>query len=169
MKKKNLHILACLEQTTLLDTVKQELSFLESHFHLKYVSAAKEAEEYLNSILDEETSLSLLICSDAFSGADGVDLIVRLHENSHTADARKILVCEKLDSEKILRALNHGGLDYCQQAPWQAGDFAKTVIKILSEYVVRFVEHPLPYAFVLDEGIILHHLRNQNPSHLDFR
>ena len=36
-----------------------------------------------------------------------------------------------------------------------AGDFAKTVIKILSEYVVRFEEHPLPYAFVLDEGIIL--------------
>ena len=69
---------------TLLDTVKQELSFLESHFHLKYVSAAKEAEEYLNSILDEETSLSLLICSDAFSGADGVDLIVRPQENSHT-------------------------------------------------------------------------------------
>ena len=84
-----------------------------------------------------------------------MDLIVRLHENSHTADARKILVCEKLDSEKILRALNHGGLDCCQIAPWQTGDFAKTVIKILSEYVVRFEEHPLPYAFVLDEGIIL--------------
>jgi hypothetical protein len=43
------------------------------------------------------------------------------------------------------------------------------VIKILSEYVVRFVEHPLPYAFVLDESIILQHLRNQNPTHLDFR
>ena len=81
----------------------------------------------------------------------------------------KILVCEKLDSEKILRALNHVGLDYCQLAPWQTGDLAKLVIKILSEYVVRFVEYPLPYAFVLDEGIILHHLRNQNPTHLDFR
>ena len=103
--------MVCLEQTALLDTVKQELSFLESHFHLKYVSVTKEAEEYLNSILDEEAYMSLLICSDAFSGADGVDPIVRLHENSHTADARKILVCEKLDSEKILRALNHGGLD----------------------------------------------------------
>ena len=153
----------------LLDAVKQELSFLESHFHLKCVGTVKEAEEYLNSTLHEEASLSLLICSDAFSGADGVDLIVRLHENSHTTDARKILVCETLDSKKILRALNHGGLDYCQLAPWQPGDFAKTVIKILSEYVVRFVEHPLPYAFVLDESIILQHLRNQNPTHLDFR
>ena len=169
MVKKNLHILVCLEQTALLDRVKQELSFLESQIHLKHVPAAKEAEKYLNSILDKEASLSLLICSDAFSGADGVDLIVRLHENSHTADARKILVCEKLDSEKILRALNHGGLDYCQLAPWQTGDFAKTVIKILSEYVVRFLKQLLPYAFVLDEGIILHHLRNQNPTHLDFR
>ena len=56
----------------------------------------------MNSILDEETSLSLLICGDAFSGVDNVDLIVRLYENSHTADARKILVCEKLDSEKSL-------------------------------------------------------------------
>ena len=74
--KTHLHILICLEQTALLDAVKQELSFLESQFHLKYVSAAKEAEEYLNSILDEETSLSLLICSDAFSEVDGVDLIV---------------------------------------------------------------------------------------------
>ena len=126
-------------------------------------------EEYLNSTPHEETSLSLLISSDAFSGADGVGLIVRLHENSHTTNARKILVCEKLDSEKILRALNHGGLDYYQLAPWQTGDFAKTVIKILSEYVVRFLKHPLPYAFVLDEGIILHHLRNQNPTHLNFR
>ena len=149
--------MVCLEQTALLDKGKLELSFLESYFHLKYVSVAKEAEEYLNSILDEEASLSLLICSDAFSGTDSVGLIVRLHENSDTADARKILVCEKLDSEKILRALNHGGLDYCQVAPWQTGDFAKTVIKILSEYVVRFVDHPLPYAFALDEGIILHH------------
>ena len=164
-----MHILVCLEQTALLDTVKLELSFLESYFHLKYVSVAKEAEEYLNSILDEEASLSLLICSDAFSGTDSVGLIVRLHENSDTADARKILVCEKLDSEKILGALNHGGLDYCQVAPWQTGDFAKTVIKILSEYVVRFVDHPLPYAFALDEGIILHHLRNKHPTHLDFR
>ena len=68
--------MACHEQMMLLDTVKQELSFLESQFHLKYVSAAKEAEEYLNSILDEETYLSLLICSDAFSEVDGVDLIV---------------------------------------------------------------------------------------------
>ena len=106
--------MVCLEQTALLDTVKLELSFLESYFHLKYVSVAKEAEEYFNSILDEEASLSLLICSDAFLGTDGADLIVRLHENSDTADARKILVCEKLDSEKILRALNHGGLDYCR-------------------------------------------------------
>ncbi|MEC8543964.1 MAG: hypothetical protein VXY89_10425 [SAR324 cluster bacterium] len=169
MIKKNLHILVCLEQTALLDTVKQELPFLGSHFHLKYVSVTKEAEEYLNSILDEEASMSLLICSNAFSGTDGVDLVVRLHENSHTTDARKILVCENLDSEKILRALNHGGLDYCQLAPWQTVDFAKIVIKILSEYVVRFAEHPLPYAFVLVEGIILHHLRNQNPPHLDFR
>ena len=167
--KTNLHILICLEQTALLDAVKQELSFLESHFHLKCVGTAKEAEEFLNSTLREETSLSLLISSDAFSEADGVDLIVRLHENSHTTNARKILVCEKLDSEKILRALNHGGLDYCQLAPWQIGDFAKTVIKILSEYVVRFVDHPLPYAFALDEGIILHHLRNKHPTHLDFR
>ena len=167
--KTNLHILICLEQMALLDAVKQELSFLESHFHLKCVGTVKEAEEYLNSTLHEEASLSLLICSDAFSGADGVDLIVRLHENSHTTDARKILVCETLDSKKILRALNHGGLDYCQLGHWQPGDFAKTVIKILSEYVVRFVEHPLPYAFVLDESIILQHLRNQNPTHLDFR
>ena len=156
--KTHLHILICLEQTALLDAVKQELSFLESHFHLKCVGTVKEAEEFLNSTLREETSLSLLISSDAFSEADGVDLIVRLHENSHTTNARKILVCEKLDSEKILRALNHGGLDYCQLAPWQIGDFAKTVIKILSEYVVRFVAHPLPYAFILDEGIILQHL-----------
>ena len=167
--KTNLHILICLEQMALLNAVKQEKSFLESHFHLKRVGTVKEAEEYLNSTLHEEASLSLLICSDAFSGADGVDLIVRLHENSPTSDVRKILVCEKLDSEKILRVLNHGGLDYCQLAPWQTGDFAKNVIKILSEYVVRFVEHPLPYAFVLDEGIILLHLRNQNPTHLDFR
>ena len=100
-----------LEQTASLDAVKQELSFLESYFHLKCVGIVKEAEEYLNSTLHEEASLSLLICSGAFSGAYGVDLIVRLHENSHTIDARKILICAKLDSEKILRALNHGGLD----------------------------------------------------------
>ena len=167
--KKNLHILICIEQTALLDAIKQELSFLESHFHLKCFGIVKEAEEYLKSILHEEATLSLVICSDSFSEADGVDLIIRLHEKSHTTDARKILVCEKLDSEKILRALNHGGLDYCQRVPWQTGDFAKTVIKILSEYVVRFVDHPLPYAFVLDEGTILHHIRNQNPTHLDFR
>ena len=94
--------MACPEQTTLLDTVKQELSFLESHFHLKYVSVTKEVEDYLNSILDKEASMSLLICSDAFSGTDGVDLVVRLHENSHTTDAQKILVCEKLNPEKSL-------------------------------------------------------------------
>ena len=52
-------------------------------------------------------------------------LIVRLHENSHTTDARKILIYEKLDSEKILRALNRDGLDYCQLKPWKPGDFAK--------------------------------------------
>ena len=109
--KTNLHILICLEQMALLDAVKQELSFLESYFHLKCVGIVKETEEYLNSTLHKEASLSLLICSGAFSGAYGVDLIVRLHENSHTIDARKILICAKLDSEKILRALNHGGLD----------------------------------------------------------
>ena len=109
--------MVCLKQTALLDTVKQELSFLESQFHLKHVPVVKETEEHLNSILDKEASLSMLICSDAFSGADGVDPIVRLNENSHTTDARKILICEKLDSKKILRALNHGGLDYCQLAP----------------------------------------------------
>ena len=103
--------MVCLEQTALLDAAKQELSFLESHFHLKNVPVIKVAEEYLSSIIDEEASLSLLICSDASSGSDGVDLIVRLYENSHTTDARKILIYEKLDSEKILRALNHGGLD----------------------------------------------------------
>ena len=64
--KTNLHILICLEQTALLDAVKQELSFLESHFHLKCVGTVKEAEEFLNSTLREETSLSLLISSDAF-------------------------------------------------------------------------------------------------------
>ena len=57
-----------------------------------------------------------------------MDLIFWLHENSHTTDARKILIYEKLDSEKIFRALNHGGLGYCQLAPWKTGDFAKTVI-----------------------------------------
>ena len=144
MIEKNLHILVCLEQTALPDTDKQELSFSESHFHLKYDPVIKEAEEYLSSILDEEASLSLLIWSDASSGSDGVDLIFWLHENSHTTDARKILIYEKLDSEKIFRALNHGGLGYCQLAPWKTGDFAKTVIKILSKYVVRFAEHPLP-------------------------
>ena len=73
-----------------------------------------------------------------------MNLIIRLHENSHTADARKILIYEKLDSEKIFRALNHGGLGYCQLAPRKTSDFAKTVIKILSVYVVRFAENPFP-------------------------
>ena len=162
--KKNLHILICLEQTALLDSTKHEQSFLESHLHLKFFGIVKEAEEYLNFIYHEVVPLSLMICSASFSETDGVDLIVRLHEHSRTTDAQKILICKQLDSDKILRAANHGGLNYCQLVPWQNGVFVKTVIKILSEYVARFVDNTLPYAFLLNENTILHHIRNQNPT-----
>ena len=77
---------------------------------------------------------------------------------------RKILICKKLDSEKTLRAANHRGLNYCQLVPWQNSDFTKTVIKILSEHVFQFVDNTLPYAFLLDEDTILHHIENQNPT-----
>ena len=80
LMKKNLHILICLEQTTLLDTIKQERSFLESHLQLKCFGIVKKAEEYLNSIFHELVSLSLMICSASFSETDGVVLIVRLND-----------------------------------------------------------------------------------------
>ena len=87
--KKNLHILICLEQTALLDSTKHERSFMESHLHLKFFGIVKEAEEYLNFIYHEVVPLSLMICSASFSETDGVDLIVRLHEQSAQ------LMCEK--------------------------------------------------------------------------
>jgi hypothetical protein len=80
--KKTLHILICLNQTALLESVNQELSFLVSQFHIKYVKLLREAEDYLKTVLKEDLRLAMLVCSDSFSKDDGVELMVQLRENS---------------------------------------------------------------------------------------
>ena len=57
----------------------------------KSFGIVEKAEEYLNSIFREVVSLPLMMCSASFSETDGVDLIVRLNEQSAQLMREKFL------------------------------------------------------------------------------
>lgn len=164
-----LHILVCHDDPAMLEHLQQSLAFLRSHFQLQLAPSGKEAMQQVHALQQQSAQLAMILCSDNLPAAQGVELLVSLHQDPATADARKVLVCHELEAERIVRAVNHGGLDHCLLYPWQEADLAQITMNLLTEYVIRHCEHPLRFAMVLDERQILEHLRHHTPTHLDFR
>jgi response regulator RpfG family c-di-GMP phosphodiesterase len=165
----HLHIILCHGDKTLLTQMNQQLDFLRNHFLVHCAPFVAEAQAHVQALQEEQQQLALILCSDEMPRQPGVDLLISLHENPATRDAHKVLLCMDVQAEKVVRAVNHGGLDYCLLHPWTEEDFQRVVVQQLTEYVVRHEQQPINFANVLDREAILRYIHQNASTFLEYR
>ncbi|MEE2716710.1 MAG: hypothetical protein VX610_04715 [SAR324 cluster bacterium] len=134
------------------------LNPFEASFRIVPVINADEAERKLYEISETEERLALVICDESLPRESGTSFLVRLHQDSRTRPAHKVLVMHEPDAEVLVQAINHGGLDHCLVPPWSEEQLAETVKNELTDFILDHESDKLAYASVLDQERILGHM-----------
>jgi CheY-like chemotaxis protein len=156
-------LILCVEdEPEVRDALIRDLAPFAEVFPIEEAEDVDDARQALASAYERGLTLGLILCDHLLPGASGVDFLVELHADPHTAAARKVLVTGQAGLEDTVRAVNRAGLDHYIAKPWTAQQLADVVRTQLTEFVLETQEDVLPFVTALDGPRLLDALRNRN-------
>ncbi|MGP8304751.1 ATP-binding protein [Vibrio sp. YIC-376] len=159
----NRYAVLCLDNNPIsAEQFRLELSAFSSKFDILSVESIEEAHSALEYLEEQEQTVALVIASH-HTHFNGVDFLIGLDKKPHTELARKILISCSSDIDAILTAVNEGRLDHCLTKPLPDKVLYNTVLKELTQFILRNChEDLLGYSQVLDQHKLLRaHIENQ--------
>ena len=99
------------------EKILKALEPFQTVFEIFQAENASEAEQKLINLMENEEQLSLIICDESLPRTSGASFLTKLHKNSITRKAHKILLMHKPDVDVLIQAVNHGGIDHCLVPP----------------------------------------------------
>ena len=159
----NRYAVLCLDNNPIsAEQFRLELSAFSSKFDILSVESIEEAQSALEYLEEQEQTVALVIASH-HTHFNGVDFLIGLDKKPHTERARKILISCSSDIDAILTAVNEGRLDHCLTKPLPDKVLYNTVLKELTQFILRNChEDLLGYSQVLDQHKLLRaHIENQ--------
>lgn len=138
--------------------ISNTLNSFQPLFRMASVFNTGDAEREVYAISETDERLALVICDEALPQESGTSFLMRLHQDSRTRPAHKILVMHEPDAEVLIQAINHGGLDHCLVPPWNEEQLSETVKEELTDFILDHEPDKLAYASVLDQERILGHM-----------
>ena len=140
------------------EKILKALEPFQTVFEIFQAENASEAEQKLINLMENEEQLSLIICDESLPRTSGASFLTKLHKNSITRKAHKILLMHKPDVDVLIQAVNHGGIDHCLVPPWEGGDLTETVRQELTDFILDHEPDKLQFAGILDQERILGHM-----------
>ncbi len=159
--EKKIYILVVEDEPEVLDAIVRDISVFESNFTIEMSDTAEEAREIIQSIIDEENEIGLILCDHVLPGDNGVELLVEMQNDPETVSTRKVLITGQAGLKETVRAVNEADLKHYIAKPWEKDELVKTVKELLTDYVLEHVSDPLPYMQVLDGERIAESIRKE--------
>ena len=116
--------------------ISNTLNSFQPLFRMASVFNTGDAEREVYAISETDERLALVICDEALPQESGTSFLMRLHQDSRTRPAHKILVMHEPDAEVLIQAINHGGLDHCLVPPWNEEQLSETVKEELTDFIL---------------------------------
>lgn len=121
------------DEPAILTTLSQQLkeAFGDSH-RIETATSAAEALEIVDSIVEQEGVLEMIISDQVMPHERGDELLSKIHERF--PETIKILLTGQAGMNDVVNAVNHGGLNYFVAKPWDG----ETLKKKLGEFLESF-------------------------------
>lgn len=160
-------ILVVIDDRQELSELQQVLQPFEALFRVCPVTNSAEAEEVLFELTESNEQLALVICDETLPKTTGRAFLIKLHQDSATRPAHKILVVKEPKIEDLIQTVNHGGLDHCLIHPWIEDDFRETVKTELTDFILDNASDKLSFVSVLDQQRILTNIHSSGLTSWD--
>ncbi len=140
---------------TAIESFKNELEPLTTHFDLFCIRSLNEAELLMAEIQQQKQTVAMIVTTSD-TPLFGAEFITKAVKLSHCQNARTILICEKNDTMPIITAINEGHLNYCLIRPFDTGALLETATRELTTFILSLKQEDwLHYSSVLDQSRIL--------------
>jgi CheY-like chemotaxis protein len=157
-------ILAITQDAALRERLNRLLEEFAKRFDVTFAENRTEAEQALFSENPDEPALALALVDDTLPDVDEASFLVRLHREPRTRWAYKVLILKDPDVDILLKAVNHGGLDFCFSGEWEDSVFVETVRGLLTEYILDHrtlsTDDKMSYGEVLESERFLHFIHS---------
>ncbi len=154
-----IYILVVEDEPDVLDSIVRDITVFEKFFPIEMADSAEEARELIDSILEKDDEIGLILCDHVLPGDNGVELLVEMQNRAETEDTQKVLITGQAGLQETVRAVNEADLKHYIAKPWQKDELTKITKELLTDYVIDHVEAPLKYMQVLDGERIAEHIR----------
>jgi DNA-binding NtrC family response regulator len=154
-----IYILVVEDEPEVLDSIVRDISLFEKFFPVEMADTAEEAREIIDSILENENEIGLILCDHVLPGDNGVELLVEMQNRPETHDTKKVLITGQAGLQETVRAVNEADLKHYIAKPWKKDELLSISKNLLTDYVIEHVDAPLKYMQVLDGERIANHIR----------
>lgn len=154
-----IYILIVEDELEVMEALIQDVEKFETLFPIEAANNTVEAEEVIQSILNNGDKIGLILCDHILPGKNGIDLLIELNENAKTSAMKKVLVTGQARHEDTIIAVNKADLDHYIEKPWKQEELEKVVIDELTDFVIENESNLLPYMQLLDMEKLSNYLR----------
>lgn len=124
-------ILCVDDQREVLSAVCREMNIFESDFEIIESESAREAEEVMNELNQNNQSIAVIICDHIMPGENGVDFLARLNQDNRFNSIRKILLTGLASQQDTIKAINEAKIDFYLEKPWDSEELVSVVKKLI--------------------------------------
>jgi CheY-like chemotaxis protein len=158
---KKIYILVVEDELEVMDALVKDLERFEPFFPIETANNTTEAEEVIQSILDQGHAIGLVLCDHVLPGKNGIELLIEMQQNPETIPSKKVLVTGQAGHEDTILAINQANLDHYIAKPWTKPQLEEAVVGELTDYVITNEPNLLPYMQILDAEKLAEALRNR--------
>lgn len=134
---------------------------LETHFEgfceFEYAESASEALAIYHELVNNGERVWLLLCDQMMPDMRGDELLAKIHE--HDNRVVKVLLTGQAGLGATIRAINHAGLNYYIEKPWDKHDLLLILDKLKFQYEMAFILNEINLQFAssinLDETLAI--------------
>jgi response regulator RpfG family c-di-GMP phosphodiesterase len=145
-----LFIMCIEDEGEVLESVLRDLEIFEDYFRIEAAQQVDEARDVVKVLLNDGLRPALFICDHKMPGTTGVDYMVELSQDEATSRAARMLLTGQAGQQDTIKAVNEAGLHYYLAKPWKPAELQRIVRELLTNYVSRNEDNPMPYMAVLD-------------------
>ncbi len=134
---------------------------LEDHFQdfceFEYAESGEEAVALYHELVDSGARVWLVVCDQIMPDTSGDSLLTKIHE--HDNQVIKVLLTGQAGLESTIRAINHAGLNYYIEKPWNKESLLLALDKLKFQYEMTFILNEMNFHFAssinLDETLAI--------------
>ena len=141
---------------------------VEDHFkefcEFEYAESADEALSIYQELVQNGHRVWLVICDQIMPGMPGDELLAKIHESDNRII--KVLLTGQAGIDSAIRAINHAGLNYYIEKPWERNALLMILDKLKFQYDMTFILNEMNLQFAsslnLDEtlSIVFYNILN---------